>query len=175
MTSTAQDRCRRGAIGLVVGAALTAVAAPPAAAGLQLTQYGPRAGFSIDPDQFTLGAFTDWGELAPLLNLVTSADIGFGDHVFTFLVNGDVLYHIPTGPDAPIDFYAGGGLAFVFADVDVPEPVPPGVDSSTTDLGMNLVVGVAKDLGGYKTGSLELRIGLVDTPDVKVTAALGFF
>jgi hypothetical protein len=40
---------------------------------------------------------------------------------------------------------------------------------------MNLVVGVAKDLGGYKTGSLELRIGLVDTPDVKVTAALGFF
>ena len=178
MSLKALGRRTRRAIALAVGAAVVVAAAPgTGSATLQLTEYGPRAGFSFDPDQFVFGAFADWGELAPLVHLRSSADIGLGNDFFTFILNGDVTYHFPVAPSSPVQFYAGGGLAFVYLDYDAPDI--PGVtidfDTSTTDIGVNQALGVEKDLGGYKNGHLELRIGLVDAPDIKVMAGLGFF
>jgi hypothetical protein len=161
--------------------ALVATAPGTSNAGMGLEEYGPRAGFSIDPDQFTIGMFADWGELGRQTHLVTSADLGFGDHLFSFLLNGDVYYRFQTDKD--FYPYAGGGLAIGYYNFDIPDiNYPPGytgprvnVDDTATEVGLNLVGGITKDLGGYKSGTLELRLGISDVPDFKVTAQLGFF
>ncbi|NNE43584.1 MAG: hypothetical protein HKN12_05210 [Gemmatimonadetes bacterium] len=144
-------------------------------AQLELTSYGPRAGFSADPDQFVIGAFADWGPLAPMLHLVTSGEIGFGNDITVLQFNGDALYRFE-GADTPVVFFAGGGLGIARWSIDV--PAVPGFTSggsvSSTEVGLNLVGGLEKDLGGYKTGSVELRIGVGDLPDFKVMVSLGF-
>lgn len=160
-----------------VAAAFALIALVPAGAraGLGLEEYGPRLGFSVDPDQLNLGLFADFGELGPNTHLVGSSDLGFGDHVFTFIVNGDVLYRFPVS--GRLQPYAGGGIGVAYYNFDF--ETPPGVtivvDDTTTEVGLNLVGGIRKDLGGYKSGALELRLGLSDVPDLKVTAQLGFF
>lgn len=156
---------------------LTMVLAAPggAAAKLALEEYGPRLGFSQSPDQLTLGMYADWGELGPQTHLVTSSDLGFGDHVFTFIVNGDVLYRYQNS--SSLVPYGGGGVGIAYYNFDYPAPLPgfPQPDDTTTEVGINLVGGIWKDFGGYKSGSLEFRIGLSDVPDFKLTAQLGFF
>ncbi|HMB69981.1 MAG TPA: hypothetical protein VKU85_11750 [bacterium] len=162
-------------LGGLLALALVA-AAPGTSNAMGLEEYGPRVGFSIDPDQFTIGAFADWGELGKQTHLVTSGDLGFGDNIFSVLINGDVFYRFNTDKD--FYPYAGGGIAIGYYDFDINYPAGyngPRVDSSTTEVGLSLVGGVTKDLGGYKSGTLELRLGISDVPDVKITAQLGFF
>lgn len=168
-------------IARVLGAVLLGlglVAAAPVGAGasdLGLEEYGGRLGLSVDPDQLTLGMYADWGELGTQTHLVTSADLGFGDHVFTFIVNGDVFYRF-TNTSGTLVPYAGGGIGIAYYDFDIDVPAGfPQPDDTTTEVGLNLVGGIWKDLGGYRSGSLELRLGLSDVPDFKVTAQLGFF
>jgi hypothetical protein len=157
---------------LLAGALLLTVPAPGEAGGLEA--YGPRFGFSSGPDQLTFGAFGDWGELAQYLHLVTSADIGIGDNVTTFEAQGDVFYRFEEA-NTPVLFYAGGGIGLAYYKFDFPDVPGFGpVDDTSTEIGLNLVGGVTKDLGGYKNGSLELRIGVGDLPDFKITASLGF-
>ena len=157
--------------------ALTALAAlVTVGSAAALDQYGPRVGISSDPDQFTLGAFTDWGELAPDVVLKVNADIGFGDDVLTFTINGDVLYEFVNAGTSFLP-YAGGGIGYAYYDLDLPSSPLPGFtfDDTFHEIGLNLVAGIETDLGGYKTGAVEIRIGISDVPDVKVTAQLGFF
>jgi hypothetical protein len=164
---------------VVLAAAMVAAAPGVSRAALGLEEYGPRAGFSIDPDQFTIGAFADWGELGRQTHLVTSADLGFGDHILSFLVNGDVYYRFVTA-DKNFYPYAGGGLAIGYYNFDIDVDYPAGytgprADETATEVGLNIVGGITKDLGGYKSGTLELRLGIADVPDFKITAQLGFF
>jgi hypothetical protein len=179
MTTKKTRRAARVARALGLGMlalALTAAAPQDARAKLGLEEYGPRLGFSIEPDQFTLGMFADWGELGRQTHLVTSGDLGFGDHLFSFLLNGDVFYRFQTSKD--FYPYAGGGIAIGYYNIDIDYPsgyIGPRVDDSTTEIGLNIVGGITKHLGGYKNGTLELRLGLSDVPDFKITAQLGFF
>lgn len=163
--------------GIVGVAALAMLGTTARASGLE--EYGPRVGFSSDPDQFTVGAFTDWGELAPDVVLRVNSDIGFGDDVLTFTINGDLLYEFPN-TNLSFQPYAGGGLGYAFYDFDIPKnafglPGDTTIDDTIHEIGLNLVVGFEKDMGGYKSGSVEVRIGIADIPDLKVTAQLGFF
>ncbi|MGQ0720489.1 MAG: hypothetical protein ACT4PE_02820 [Candidatus Eiseniibacteriota bacterium] len=158
------------AAAMLLGAALPS----PGEAALGLSHYGPRAGFSSDPDQFTIGFFGDWGELAPSVRVRTNGDLGFGDHALTFALNGDVAYHF-TDVNMPVTFFAGGGLGYAFYNLDIDAPPGFDVDDTFNEIGLNLLVGVEKDLGGYKNGALELRFGLDDLPELKLTASLGFF
>lgn len=179
MTTMWMRRASRVARGLGIGTAVAALAAAApgsARAAMGLEEYGPRLGFSIDPDQLTLGAFADWGELGRQTHLVTSADLGFGDNLFSFIVNGDVYYRFPTSKD--FYPYAGGGIAIAYYNFDIDYPdgyTGPRVDDTTTEVGLNIVGGITKDLGDYKSGTLELRLGISDVPDIKITAQLGFF
>jgi len=180
MTVMRMRRAARPARALGLGLlTLSLIAAAPqeAHAKLGLEEYGPRLGFSIDPDQFTLGAFADWGELGRQTHLVTSADLGFGDRLFSFIVNGDVLYRFSTSKDFFPYVGAGIGVAYYNFDIELPAGTPAGfsVDDTATEIGLNIVGGITKDLGGYKNGSLELRLGISDVPDIKITAQLGFF
>jgi len=178
MTTKMRSAVLTRTLGGLLALAMIAAAPGAARAEMGLEEYGPRLGFSIDPDQFTIGGFADWGELGSQTHLVTSADLGFGDHIFSFLLNGDVLYRFRTSKD--FYPYAGGGIAIAYYNLDVDINYPPGyigprVDDTATEVGVNIVGGITKDLGGYKNGSLEIRLGLSDVPDIKITAQLGFF
>jgi hypothetical protein len=164
-------RCGATIVG-VVPLLVTALPSPGEAA-LALTHYGPRAGFSSDPDQFTIGFYGDWGQLAPNVHVRTNGDLGFGDHALTFALNGDVTYHFADA-NMPVTFFAGGGLGYAFYNLDIDAPPGFDVDDTFNEVGLNLVVGAEKDFGGYRTGGLELRFGLDDLPELKLTASLGF-
>jgi hypothetical protein len=135
------------------------------------SRYGGRLGFSTDPDQITLGAYMGFQEFAPRFRFRPSVDLGFGDDVFSFIVNGDAEYSFPNADIDAIPF-AGAGLALAHYRVDI-----PGVDNdeTNTEIGLNLYGGLEFDLGGYKSAIVELRIGIHELPDIKLTGALGFF
>ena len=160
-------------VAFALGVATTPAAAQTTTAEkFEISKYGPRIGFSSNPDQFTLGAFAGLGEIAPHLNMRPSADLGFGDHIFSFILNADLVYSFTLGSAAVP--YAGAGLGIAYYNFDVPEGVT-GVDDSATKIGINLVGGLEVDLGDYKNGFAELRLGIDDLPDLKITVGIGFY
>ena len=161
------------AVAATIALFATATLAPTAAAesDLQLSKYGIRLGLSSEPDQLTVGAYAGYGELAPALQLRPSVDLGFGDRVFTVLLNADLQYffsitEITTRP------YFGGGLGMAYYDFDSDHYAG---DDTRTEIGINLYVGAEKDLSDYKTAHLEFRVGVDELPDFKVTLGLGFY
>ncbi len=149
-----------------------AAAGPADAEELALTRYGARLGLSSDPDQITIGLYAGFGELAPALQLRPSADIGFGDDILSVIVNADVQYYFQV-EGLTASPYFGGGLGLAYYDVDLPDGVRG--DDTTTEIGVNLYVGTEKSLSDYKTGHIELRVGIDEMPDLKVTFGLGFY
>ena len=135
------------------------------------SRYGGRLGFSASPDQLTLGAFLAFPEVNPSVRPRPSVDLGFGDDVVTVLINGDLEYGIRnTGINAMP--FVGAGVALALYKFD---RVDPDADETNWEVGIQVYGGLEKDLGGYKTGLIELRVGFLDVPDLKITAGMGFF
>ncbi|MGH2570120.1 MAG: hypothetical protein ACRDGR_02765 [bacterium] len=131
-----------------------------------VTQYGFRGGLSIDPDQFVAGAFMGFRDFSPGFSLRPSLDVGLGNSVFTFLVNGNGQYHFRNVDFAAVP-YAGGGIALAYYNFD------SAVDSETK-IGANLFGGLEWDLGGYRHAFVEMLVGLGDLPDIKFVGGFGF-
>jgi hypothetical protein len=129
-----------------------------------VTQYGFRGGFSFDPDQFVAGAFMGFRDFKPGFSLRPSLDIGLGNDVFTFAINGNGQYHFRNVDFAAIP-YAGAGVALAYYNRD---------GGSSTEIGVNLFGGLDWDLGGYRIAFAELQFGLGDIPDVKIVGGFGF-
>jgi hypothetical protein len=164
---------RTAVLALALAAAGLPGGSDAAAEELQLSRYGARFGLSSDPDQLTLGAYAGFGELAPDLQLRPSLDVGFGDDILSVIANADLQYFFSIR-DARLSPYFGGGLGIAYYDFDLPEGAR-NFDDSTTEIGVNLYVGAEKQLGNYKTAHLELRVGIDEMPDLKVTFGLGFY
>lgn len=82
---------------IVLGAALAALVVSPAYAGLG---FGLRAGVSSEPDQILVGGhmrLTGLIPSAPALWFEPNVTAGFGDHLTTIQVSGDVKYGLPVG------------------------------------------------------------------------------
>lgn len=134
--------------------------------------YGFRFGGSVNPDQLNIGAYVKLGKMSQMFSFRPSVDLGFGDDVFT--VAGNV--------DAQIDFvdvrgsykpFVGGGLGIIYFDVN--DDLPSFADDSDTEIGLNVYGGVERDFGSYRRGSAEVRVGIDDLPDFKMTFGFGFF
>lgn len=127
--------------------------------------WGPRAGVTINPDQFHLGAHFDLGDLAPRFMLLPNAEIGFGNGVTVLapMFEVDYRFYDHWGSWNP---YVGAGIGPVFAFYD---------GGSNTDLGITLQGGIARQLSS-KPGFMffELKVGLVDYPDAKFTVGWNF-
>ncbi len=151
-------------MGIVV-VALFALASVPAAAA---TAWGPRAGITFDPDQVHVGLHVDGGELFPDGSFVPNVEVGFGDHVTVVALNPELLYRFPQRAGQAWGFYAGGGLGvnFVHWDSDLPG------DDSDTELGLNILGGMSRRLSSGNTLFLELKLGVADSPDAKITVGL---
>ena len=152
---------------LLVACVLSLAGIARAEAGIGYRGWGPRAGFSLDPDQFFFGAHVDMGEFVSDLHFQPNVTIGFGDNTTLLSLNPDVAYWIPVGDSG--DFYAGGLLAFQYIKFDVPAAAKPYVDESDTNLGIHAFAGyVLKD----SPFLFELNVGLDEAPDAKI--AVGY-
>jgi hypothetical protein len=134
--------------------------------------YGVRMGASINPDQFTVGGYVKLGKLTQMFHLRPSVDLGFGGDVFTLIGNAD----------AQIDFvdvrglykpFVGGGLGIMYYDVQGDQP--SFADDTDTEIGLNIYGGVERAFSSYRRGYAEVRVGIDDLPDFKVTLGFGFF
>jgi opacity protein-like surface antigen len=143
-------------------------AAPAAVAKAPLGLHG---GFSFDPDQVVIGGHVRAS--APYVGWIVqpSFDLGFGDHVTSFIFNGDMLYTFPELQTSEWGFYAGAGLALAFYELDLDGPG----DDSRTEVGLNLIAGVTKKLISGNELMGEFRLGVDDIPDVKLLLGITFF
>ncbi len=141
-------------------ATVVALSASPASA-----QFGVRAGSSFEPDQVVLG-----GQyripVAEALVFQPSAEVGFGDELFTINLNGDLHYTFnTTGGVRP---YIGAGATFASYDPDA-----EGADSQT-EFGATAIGGIWLNSTGSTPWFLEGTFGLTDEmPDFKVMVGLG--
>lgn len=154
-------------MGIVV-VALFALASVPAAAQ---TAWGPRGGITFDPDQVHIGLHVDTGELFPDGHFVPNVEVGFGDDLTVVALNPELVYRFRQRSSAPWGFYIGGGLGINFVSWDE-DDFPSRGDNSDTDLGLNVLGGMSRRLSGGNTLFLELKLGVADSPDAKVTIGL---
>ena len=129
-----------------------ACAAWPSAAAAQ--GLGVRAGASVDPDQFYFGGHYESRPLVEQLHFKPNVEIGVGDDVTTVGLNLEFVYKIPID-GSPWSLYAGGGPAVNFYSFN---------NTSATEGGLNVLVGVEAAQGLF----FELKLGALDSPDVKV-------
>ncbi len=154
---------------LVVPLALLLAAAAPAAGE---PHFGARAGYTIDPDQIHFGVHAKVMELSEALVFLPNVEVGLGDNATLMAFNGELVYTFESVDWNRWRPYAGGGLGVNFLSLD---DVPEGADDSSTDLGLNAVIGVAKVLNIGHEFFAELKLGIEDSPDMKLTIGLSFF
>ena len=120
---------------------------------------GMRAGMSVGPDQFLIGAQGEFGPIVASSFLVPSLDFGLDDQT-TFTANIDLRWYLLPLPETGIYFYGSAG--------------PTVVLSPNTDIGLSLTAGVHIPMKNQRRYNMELRFGFGDIPDVKIVAALMF-
>lgn len=128
---------------------------------------GARAGYSFSPDQFFIGAHMDLGQVVGPTRLVPNIEFGFGNDMTLICFNGDFIYDFEGTP-----WGVGGELGLIYSSYDV-----PGLDDSFSDtnLGMSLLGDYRLVLGNGKTLLLEAKVGLIDSPDFKLTVGYDLF
>ncbi len=159
---------KRKWIGLVVAVVLGLAISGPAAAEIGYRGWGPRVGFSGDPDQIVGGVHFDLGEFAPHVRWQPSVDFGFGDDVFALTGNLMVAYYFQV--QGTVTPYAGGQLTAAYFSFDDGR----GGDDSDTEIGPAGVGGIETKLKSGTRFLAELQLGFGDIPDVKVLVGWTF-
>ena len=143
-------------------------AARTRSSGPALTSWGPRFGFSSNPDQLVIGGQLDFREVAPDLSISPNVEFGFGDNLTWTALNADLKYHFHV-QGATWRPYLGGGLSMNFWSSNSSIG-----DASGTEMGANFILGAAVPTHSGSRFFTEARIGLGDLPDLKVMAGLNF-
>jgi hypothetical protein len=120
--------------------------------------FGIRAGASAEPDQFYFGAHMDVGEIVERFWFRPNAEVGVGNGLTLFSLNGEFVYDVPIKSRQWVP-YVGGGPAFLIGSFRTPF----GRESDTGG-GFNFVGGIRQRKGFMG----ELKIGAFDSPDFKL-------
>ncbi len=131
------------------------------ASSASASEFGLRAGLTVDPDQFHVGGHLDLGQVLPPLRLVPNVEIGFGNDITYIAFNGDLLYDFAETP-----WSIGGELGMNYVDHEL--------GGSNTDFGLSALGNYRLGLSSGKTLLLEAKLGLVDSPDFKFTVGWNF-
>jgi hypothetical protein len=129
-------------------------------------EFGVRAGYSINPDQFVIGAQAVSRSMSYGLRLAPSVDLGFGDNITTYLFNLDVHFLSARFPKSSSGFYLGVGPAIAvydFSDFD-----------DDTEIGVNIVGGLRLPMGSRNSYNIEGRFGFGDMPDFRILLGVLF-
>lgn len=126
---------------------------------------GIKAGYSIDPDQFTIGGqsiLASYGKI----DLAPSLDFGTGDGGKVVTLNADGTLNLVTLPRSNITFYVGAGptLALIYPDEG----------DSDTEIGLSLLGGFKVEAGNNNFYNLVARIGIGDIPEFKILVGYMF-
>lgn len=133
--------------------------------------FGLRAGINANPDQLNFGAHVDLGRLTRRVRLRPSFEVGLGNGVVLGAASFDAHYLFTRGPLRP---YAGGGLGLNV--IRVTDGIGQGGGLELAPV-LNAVGGV--EWGGARPGApwrylLEARVGMGDTPDMKLVFGVTF-
>jgi len=150
---------RRTVFGVLLLMFLTAA---PAAAQRHV---GIRAGASADPDQFFFGAHAETSPLIEHLTFRPNLEVGVGNDLTLFALNVEFAYWIPVR-NKPISVYLGAGPAAVIASRDGGR----GGDGTDVGGGFNVLVGIQHRRGLFT----ELKVGVADSPNLKVAVGFSF-
>lgn len=151
--------------------ALAAAVLVPAAAWAGAFQtFGPHIGFSMDPDQVVFGGQLQMGDIAPSMDFVPGVDVGIGDDLTVISLNGDFHYRFVV-EGMTWQPYAGAGIALHFVSWDSPGPTS---DDSDTQAGGSLILGADVPTRSGSRFFVEGKIGLGDSPDLKLMAGWHF-
>lgn len=140
---------------------------------VSMNYYGPRAGFSVSPDQVVVGGHLS-ATFAPDWTFNPSLEVGFGDHATVTALNFDAQYHfhIQNSNWAP---YVGGGLGVNFIHVHVDMPFPfSNFDTNDTVTGLNLIVGTSIPTASGQRLFTELRLGAGDAAMPELKGMIGW-
>jgi len=158
------------ALFLIAGSVATATSAFAESFGVR--SYGFRGGVAANPDQFYGGLHLDAGRFTEKVRFQPSFEVGFGNGVVLGAANFDAHYLFSGKSFRP---YAGGGLGLNVFDVTSGRGEGGGLDLGPA---LNLVGGVEwgtrrglKAVGRYL---LETRVGLGDTPELKIAFGVSF-
>jgi hypothetical protein len=138
------------------------------------TGWGIRGGLTFDPDQVHVGAHLYAGELFDSGYFVPNIEIGFGDHATVIAINPELVYRFDHRTRSHWGFYAGGGLGINVYNWDNDNDNHDHGHGSHTDLGLNILGGMTRVLSSGNELFLELKLGLADSPEAKVTVGLTF-
>jgi hypothetical protein len=125
---------------------------------------GIRAGISGDPDQFFVGGHVESGPLARQLTFRPNVEVGVGDDVLV-AINLEFVHSVALDRH-PWRVYFGGGPAALIGSGSGNGRN----DDDDVGGGFNLLVGAQRRTGLFG----ELKVGLVDSPEVKVTVGYAF-
>ena len=126
--------------------------------------FGVRAGVGADPAQFHLGAHYVSDPLIGELTFRPNFEIGFGNDVTATTLNFEFAYRIPIRK-TDVSAYIGAGPALVVRRFS--EDRGRGTD---TGGGFNILLGLEHSKGLFG----ELKVGAMDSPDIKFTLGYTF-
>lgn len=160
---------------LVLLVALLALVAAPSGApaqsdlGIGYAGWGPRFGMTVDPDQVHFGAHVDLGNFSDHVRFQPNFELGIGDDMTIGALNFEAAYRFVSRWEAWSP-YMGGGLGMNFIDRS-----DAFRDRSDTEVGVNVLGGLEKGMRDGGRFFMEMKFGLEDSPDVKVTSGMTFY
>ncbi|OGG44588.1 MAG: hypothetical protein A3F84_05510 [Candidatus Handelsmanbacteria bacterium RIFCSPLOWO2_12_FULL_64_10] len=143
--------------------AMLCVAWPDVARGQ--VRAGVRGGATIDPDQFHFG-FHVQAVIVQQLRFQPNVEVGVGDNLTLIALNPELNYLFAAR--SPMKPYVGGGPGINVFDRRGP------FGGTHTDVGVNFVFGIEVPLRRGPDFLAELKVGVGDTPDLKMTFGLTF-
>jgi hypothetical protein len=144
-----------------VGVGVLLLAALGASNALAQDHVGVRAGVSGEPDQFFFGGHIETGELARRVTFRPNVEVGVDDDVLVAF-NVEFVYSVPLDRH-PWRVYFGAGPSALVGSGN-------GRGDGDVGGGFNLLVGAQRRTGLFG----ELKVGLMDSPEIKVTVGYAF-
>jgi hypothetical protein len=131
--------------------------------------FGVRAGYtkwdSIDQGHF--GVYLNVDEILPNVMFRPNFEVSLGDVANLFIFNADVAYSFTEFVSAPWNLYGGGAFSINWVKFN-------GIDTDSS-VGLNAMLGLEYELNNGHEALVEMRFGLKDSPDFKLTFGYTLF
>ena len=132
--------------------------------------WGPRFGFTGDPDQVHIGAHLHAGEIGTRTRFQPNFELGVGDRSTIGAFNMEIAYVF--GEFEPSwRPYIGGGPGINFIDRDN----TTGRDDTDIEGGLNFLTGIEHVISSGNRFFTEIKLGLMNEPALKWTMGFTFY
>ena len=131
--------------------------------------WGPRLGLTSDPDQVHFGVHLDFGNFSEHVRFQPNFELGVGNDMTVGALNFEAAYRFDSRWEAWAP-YVGGGVGLNFIDRN-----DRFRDDVETETGLNALFGIERGLSDGDRFFTELKFGLTNSPDFKLTSGWTFY